>query len=513
LKEKQFIISFLFLLASWRLGGSTSAAPADYFAIQVIDEQTNRGVPLVKLETTNNIRLWTDSNGYVAFDEPGLMNQKVYFSISSYGYDYPKDMFGNAGVALDVKPGGSATIKLKRINIAERLYRITGGGIYRDTVLLGKKPPTSQPVLNSQVMGQDSNLAVVHNGKIYWFWGDTNKVSYALGQFGTSGATSELPGRGGLDPSVGVDLHYFVDKNGFSRPMARLPEQGAIWIGGVTVLPDESGAERIICGYSLQKSLGETLQRGIMALNEQTQAFERITQLPLQTPLIPTGQTFRVKEPGGEYLYFAEPYPDFRVKADWKSFIDPKAYEAYTPLVEGTRFDKNSPKLERDATGKLIFRWKKNTKPLNGRDQRDLVKAGKMKESDSPFRLHDSATGRAILAHGGSVAWNAYRKKYVMIFVEVEGKSSMLGDVWYAEADAPLGPWTTATQIAIHEKMSFYNPVHHPFFDADGGRTIYFEGTLTHSFSAGPETAIPRYEYNQLMYRLDLSDPRLHNRK
>ena len=37
---------------------------------------------------------------------------------------------------------------------------------------------------------------------------------------------------------------------------------------------------------------------------------------------------------------------------------------------------------------------------------------------------------------------------------------------------------------------------------------IYFEGTYTREFSGNP-VATPRYDYNQLMYRLDLADPRL----
>ena len=51
-------------------------------------------------------------------------------------------------------------------------------------------------------------------------------------------------------------------------------------------------------------------------------------------------------------------------------------------------------------------------------------------------------------------------------------------------------------------------PTQHPFFDQDGGRVIYFEGTYTNTFSGNPMPT-PRYEYNQIMYRLDLSDPRL----
>ena len=47
-------------------------APADPyntkpFAIRVVDEETRRGVPLIELRTTNDIRLYTDSNGFAAF--------------------------------------------------------------------------------------------------------------------------------------------------------------------------------------------------------------------------------------------------------------------------------------------------------------------------------------------------------------------------------------------------------------------------------------------------------------
>src|SRR4029450_7322407 len=129
-----------------------SVAP---FAIEVVDDQTGRGVPLVELTTTSGVTYVTDSAGLVAFDAPGLMNQRVFFHVKSHGYEFPKDGFGYRGVALDIMPGGSAQLKIKRLNIAERLYRVTGEGIYRDSVLLGRQPPIEQPLLNAQVSGSD----------------------------------------------------------------------------------------------------------------------------------------------------------------------------------------------------------------------------------------------------------------------------------------------------------------------------------------------------------------------
>ena len=78
-----------------------------------------------------------------------------------------------------------------------------------------------------------------YQGKIYWFFGDTQRPSYPLGQFATSGATSLPPGQGGLEPSAGVDLTYWVGDDGFSRPMIPLPHApGPVWVGGLFTMTD-----------------------------------------------------------------------------------------------------------------------------------------------------------------------------------------------------------------------------------------------------------------------------------
>ena len=53
----------------------------------------------------------TDSAGRVAFFEPGLMNQAVFFYVRSHGYEFPKDGFGYAGVRVETKPGTAETIR------------------------------------------------------------------------------------------------------------------------------------------------------------------------------------------------------------------------------------------------------------------------------------------------------------------------------------------------------------------------------------------------------------------
>ncbi len=51
----------------------------------------------------------------VAIDDPALVDRKVFFNVSGHGYEYPADGFGIRGVALEVKPGETAQIKVKRI--------------------------------------------------------------------------------------------------------------------------------------------------------------------------------------------------------------------------------------------------------------------------------------------------------------------------------------------------------------------------------------------------------------
>lgn len=59
-----------------------------------------------------------------------------------------------------------------------------------------------------------------------------------------------------------------------------------------------------------------------------------------------------------------------------------------------------------------------------------------------------------------------------------------------------------------HEQYDFYNVAQRPVLDRDGGRLIYFEGTYTTGFVQGA-VPTPLYDYNQIMYRLTLDDPRL----
>jgi hypothetical protein len=253
--------------------------------------------------------------------------------------------------------------------------------------------------------------------------------------------------------------------------MAPFKEPGPVWLFGLLTVTDDKGNDVLLSHFTRRKNLAEELEQGLVRFDDATGVFERIATLdPKNTWRHPRGNAVR----DGEYFYFASPLCVTRVRATYAAVTDPAAYEA----------------LAADpATGAAV--WQKETSPA------------------ARPRLTDAATGAAVDVNGGSVEWNGYRKKWVLIAVQRGDRAapSALGEVWYAEAESPAGPWGKAVKVATHPKYSFYNPRQHPTF-GPGGRYLYFEGTYTVTFSGNPAPT-PRYEYNQLLYRLDLDDPAL----
>jgi len=503
----------MFTILGGFLAAALAAGTEKPFTIEVVDRETGRGVPMVELTTVNHLQYLTDSNGIVAFGEPGLMHTKVFFFVRSHGYEFAKDGFGFRGKALEVVPGGTARLEIDRVNLAERLYRVTGGGIYGDSVQVGRAVPLRHPTLNGQVFGCDGVQNAIYHGKLFWFWGDTNRAAYPLGNFKTTGATSELPGHGGLDPDVGVDLNYFVGDAGFVKSMAPLESPGPVWISGVVVLRDASKRERMFAYYDKIRGTEtsfSSVERGLVEYDDQSETFRHAVTFPMQGPFPGGGHPLVYKDGGTEYFAFCDPFPRVRVRAEMDALKKPELYEAYTCLKPGSRLEADAAtrgvkktELDRAANGELRWGWKANTDAVGPVEVQKLISAGRIGDGEGRFQLRDVETGKTVLAQRGTVAWNEYRRRWVMIFCKIGG-TSMLGEIWYAEARELLGPWSAARKIVTHDRYSFYNPRHHPYFDRKGGRVIYFEGTYSAAFS-GNTVLTPRYDYNQIMYRLDLS--------
>jgi len=228
----------------------------------------------------------------------------------------------------------------------------------------------------------------------------------------------------------------------------------------------------MVCHYARMKDLGTRFEHGFAVWDDASERFVKHKKLPLDELLYAREHPIRVTVAGEDWFYFPDPLPSLRVRARWPDVTEPSDYERYDVLRGGTR-----------------HAWITDGEPVRRADT----------------RLFDVETGAPVTIHRATVTWNQRKRKWVMIALQKFGRSA-LGEVWFAEADTVLGPWTWARRVVTHDKYAFYNVKQHPYF-ASGSR-IYFEGTYTSMFSAA-KVKTPRYDYNQVMYRLDLSDWRL----
>ena len=445
-------------LASITLILSSRVTPAiEPCRINVIDEQTGWPVPLVELRTTHEVRFASDNAGAIAFDLPELMGRETWFFVKGHGYSVKPDGFGYRGVRLTPQPGETLTIKVKRELPAKRLGRITGAGLFAESQQLGLKTDWQE----QGILGCDSVQTAIHNGKMYWAWGDTTLAKYPLGLFHMLGATTDVQPLESFEPPVRLRYDYFRNEAGHPRVIGEMPGPGPTWISGYASLPDKDGLQRLVGSYIKVKPPLTAYEAGLCVWNEQAKQFDRYRVLwsrsgeDSKPPLMPDGHSvFTTEEIGEQFILFGDPFPRLKCRATFEVWSDPAAWEPLEP--------------------------QKRVPSRDGEEQ--------------------------ITPHRGSIAWNAYRKKWVTVFTQMYGKPSPLGEIWYAEA--PTGPWENAVKVVTHENYTFYNPRLHPEFTPEDSPILLFEGTYTQQFANKPDPT-PRYDYNQILYRLDLDDQAL----
>ena len=427
--------------------------------IEVVEKESGWPVPMVELRTSNHVSFYTDNAGVAAFDLPELLGKETWLHVGSHGYEVPADGFGFRGTRFIPEPGRTHRIEIKRLNVARRLGRMTGSGLFAESQKLGEQLDWKE----SGVLGSDSVNTAIYNNKLYWAWGDTNLAHYPLGIFHTSSATTSLKPLQSFEPPLRLHYQYFRDDNKRPRSVAKLPGEGPTWLSGYVALPDKDGRIHLVATYSKIKPPLDTYETGLCRWNDETSNFEahRVLWNRRDTdedkPPVPHGHpVFWTDESGKRWLMFGNPLPTLQMPATYEAWQEPKTWTVLSP-------------------------------------QDSLPSA----EDNKPIKLHS-----------GSIAWNSWRKKWVTVFMQHFGRPSAFGELWYAEADLPTGPWGTAVKVLTHDNYSFYNPRLHPELTDGQSPILLFEGTYTRLFANKP-AATPRYEYNQMLYRLDLDDPRL----
>jgi len=464
-----------------------------WFGLRFIDIATGEGIPMIVVETLDRAIHVSDNHGWIALP---ASTEERWHAVRADGYALPADGFGFRGLRLRAKAGGRRTVPLTRTQVARRISRLTGHEQEIDSRRLGLVSSTNLDAFDG-IVGMDSAQTVAHRGKRLWFWGDTTVSGYPLGNFRTSGAVASLP-RGAITAANPPRLRVVRASDGRPAPMVPGREPGMVWISGLVECGTGSTA-RCLAYYSRMRDLGTRLEHGHVEWDESRKCFRirsRIDDLDSWRHL--EGHPIRFTD-SGTWIAGGFTFPNTRVRDSVEAILRPDRWEAFTCLDENGKVQRKN--------GKVVHRWTRAAKPLEPRAELDLIRNGVIKAEDAWY-LPVGPDGNVIVPHGGSVAWNPWRSRWIAVFTRLGGSPSKFGEVWYAESPHPIGPWRKAVRVAEHVDHSFYNPVLHPFLDRDGGRIIHFEGTYSEQFADHPKP-VPRYEYNQILYALDLSDSRL----
>ncbi|MES2660519.1 MAG: hypothetical protein V4689_17975 [Verrucomicrobiota bacterium] len=430
-----------------------AAFAAEPCRIEIIDKENGWPVPMVELRSVHDTVHVSDNLGLVAIDDPDLLEREVWFNVKGHGYGLSKDGFGYEGVRTTLKPGGKFRIEVERRNIAKRLGRLTGAGLFAEGGKLGIPPLLPE----SGVFGSDSVLTANVGGKLFYLWGDTMLPGYPLGIYNSTAATTPLEPLKKFEPPLAMPFTYFRDEKGKPCGVAPIPGDGPTWLGGMVSFPNN----QLGATYSKIKGHLDEYESGLCVWDGGSQKFvpEKVIwkKADGKKPLMLNGHPARWQDSNGKrWLLFGDPFPSARCPDDFESWKNPATWE----------------------------------------------------KVPAPAAPRSAADNSEIQPHRGSITWNAYRKRWIAVFTQNFGKPSTFGEIWYAEADSPLGPWVSAVKILTHDNYTFYNPRIQTDLTPDSAPFILFEGTYTAEF-ANHARPTPRYNYNQILYRLDLDDPKL----
>lgn len=430
-----------------------AVAAAMPFRINVVDAECGWPVPLVQFTTLDGQVFVSDNAGVVGVDSPELFGRRVRFSVEGHGYDVPKDSAGEKAVVLDVRQGGKVVVKMNRSVLARRLGRIGGTGLFVESRKFGEHLDK----VDQGEVGRDSVQCRQFGDRLFWLWGDTSMQHYAIGIFNTTAAYTKNPAFP-RDPKPPVYPPYdqIRDDKGKVRGVIKAQGSGPIWVFGLIDLKDRAGRDHLGGAWSQIRGFCDAYKNGLCEWNAKEDSFDVTLQLmdkdnKVFPEFFPDNNPVRWTDPRGKkWLLYGFPFPHHRI---------PDSYEAWRDTNTWERVD-----------------W-------SGRE-----KVAKM------------ADGSRIESASGQMMWSSARKKWVGICQ----RKLDFGSLVYMEADSPFGPWTGGRVVVRHENYTFYNPVIHLECGADAPY-ILFEATYTDAFVNNPNPT-PRYNYTQMLYRLDFKD-------
>src|SRR5262249_52879635 len=149
-----------------------------------------------------------------------------------------------------------------------------------------------------------------------------------------------------------------------------------------------AGTPHLVASYVKIKPPLDAYESGLCVWNDQAERFEqhrvvwRKSEAQPRAPAVPDGHpVFWIDSSGKEWVLFGNPLPKLRCPARFEAWQESSTWE----------------------------------------------------ELKSPETVLGESDGGTVKPHSGSIAWNAYRQRWVTIFMQSLGKPSTFGELWYAE--------------------------------------------------------------------------------
>ncbi|GMH99066.1 hypothetical protein TrST_g8324 [Triparma strigata] len=517
LKFLKFLFFSLFTVAS--LGVTQNS-----HTIRVIEYPVSSSpptpVPLTLLRSSGNyLQYYTDSSGTISLTSFDLLSQTVDFNVYADGYSlsnvqppgtsvetYPSP-YDNL-VQITTTLNSETTIYMTRDQPAKREYRLTGSGLYVEAYAAQKSEVIPSSIKRSgreviddvKVLGQDTLMLGSYKNETYFFFGDTTCLQSARQNncegYGMYTVGAKFPGA--VDPDEPPALKYFKEKDGgfeHVKPMAVVePLEQNSWVAGVIVLGD-----RMYANYVKNPGDGESagaIATGMMVWDDEEEEFHVVSVWPDDHGFLNGAHTIQRLGPdevNDGYIYFDN---NLRVKRLEESILDHLAYEIYDYTVGSwVQYDHDAAKFRRRFNGR---------RPKLTRD------------SGEPQSLGVT-----------SVEWNEHLKSYLCLL------DAGRGELWLGVANTltPFPKFTTESdgvfKVADHSTSgsSCYNQILIPQLYSSSDSVVRFACTFTSmwsentsdeptwttclfgmKFGDGCSENVGRYEYNNLVYSVDLRE-------
>jgi hypothetical protein len=245
-------------------------------------------------------------------------------------------------------------------------------------------------------------------------------MSYPLGHFWMAAAVSELPGRGGWSrmwaSTCGIWWTTRVSAAGGAAGRRERHDLGR----RVCHAAGRHGTRTVavsLCSHGVPL---EDARARTWPCSMTTRRIRDLESAGHGRPAPVSGTSPRVPASGRrvEHLYFGEVFPPCASRPTGSTTWIPRPTRcSHASIRPATHPTTNCCWIPKD---RVHYHWQRGGSRSTQAVERRLIAAGRLPQEQARFLPVDTDTGQRVLMHRGSVRWNEYRQRWIMIATQKE---------------------------------------------------------------------------------------------